>query len=195
ADPYRVRLQPEVVRPTVLRVQIGLKDRARDVELTPTVHGQAVSAVIFTAGWLPPDRAAPAPAIETRYRFGDTIELLGYDAPQIDSAANVIRYRLYWRAAKDGMEDYTVFAHLLDEHGAQIGQGDSQPFDGDFPTSLWRVGETFVEERSLPITTDAVPANITIALGLYRLADGARLPVIDAAGQRMRDDQIVVRVK
>lgn len=195
ADPYRVRLQAEAMRPTVLRVQIGLKDRARDVELKPTVKGQAVSAVIFTAGWLPPDRPAPAPSIEARYRLGDAIELLGYDAPQIDLTARVIRYRLYWRAAKDGAEDYTVFAHLLDERGAQIGQGDSQPFDGDFPTSLWRVGETFVEERSLPITTDAAPENATIALGLYRLADGARLPVIDAAGQAAPDGQILMAIR
>jgi hypothetical protein len=192
ADPYRVRLQSGVVRPTVLRVQIGLKDRAHDVELKPTVKGQAIPAVILTAGWLPPDRPAPAPSIEARYRLGDAIELLGYDAPQIDLAAKVIRYRLYWRATKDGAEDFTVFAHLLDERGAQIGQGDSQPFDGDFPTSLWRADETFVEERSLAITTDAVPDNATLALGLYRLADGSRLPVIDAAGQAAPDGQILL---
>jgi 4-amino-4-deoxy-L-arabinose transferase-like glycosyltransferase len=196
ADPYRVRLQAaaQAVRPTVLRVQIGLKDRARAVELEPTVKGQAISAVIFTAGWLPPDRPAPAPSIEARYRLGDAIELLGYDAPQIDLAAKVIRYRLYWRAVKDGVEDFTVFAHLLDERGAQIGQGDSQPFDGDFPTSLWRAGETFVEERSLPITTDATPTQATLALGLYRLAVGTRLTVIDAAGQAAPDGQILVGV-
>ena len=190
ADPYRVRLQSDAVRPTVLRVQIGLKDWARAVELRPTVKGQAISAVILTAGWLPPDQPAPAPSIEARYRLGDAIELLGYDAPQLDRAANVIRYRLYWRAAKDGAEDFTVFAHLLDERGAPIGQGDSQPFDGDFPTSLWRAGETFVEDRSLPIATDAALTNATLALGLYRLADGTRLPVIDAAGQVVPDGQI-----
>ena len=130
-----------------------------------------------------------APSIEARYRLGDAIELLGYD---VDPQVNEVRYRLYWRALTDGAEDFTIFAHLLDSTGAQIGQGDSQPFDGDYPTSMWRAGETFVEERSIPVTA---PAGTKLALGLYRLADGTRLPVIDATGQRVRDDQVIISVQ
>ena len=40
-----------------------------------------------------------------------------------------------------------------------------------------------------------MPENATLAIGLYRLADGARLPVIDVAGQRVRDDQVVIPVQ
>ncbi|MBI5563373.1 MAG: hypothetical protein HY870_00655, partial [Chloroflexi bacterium] len=71
----------------------------------------------------------------------------------------------------------------------------SEPFDGDYPTSIWRAGEAFVEERSIPLTTTSLTENATLALGLYRLTDGTRLPVIDASGQRVRDDQIVLKVK
>ncbi len=149
ADPYRVRLQADALRPTLLRVQIGLKDWARNVELTPTIDGQAVSSVIFTAGSLPPDRVVAAPSIEAHYRLGDAIELLGYD---VDLQAGEVRYRLYWHALKDGGEDFTVFAHVLDADGTQIGQGDSQPFGGDYPTSAWRAGETFVEERLVQVS-------------------------------------------
>ncbi len=189
ADPYHVRLQADAVRPTVLRVQIGLKDRARDVELTPTINGLAVSSVIFTAGSLPPDRTVAAPSIEARYRLGDVIELLGYE---VDPQANEVRYRLYWRVLKDGAEDFTIFAHLLTADGVQIGQGDSQPFDGDYPTSVWRAGETFVEERSIPVTA---PAGAKLALGLYRLADGTRLPVVDSAGAQVQDNQVIISVQ
>ncbi len=192
ADPYHVRLQASALRPTVLRVQIGLKDRAQDVELTPTIKGQAVSSVIFTAGSLPPDRVVAAPVGAALYRLGDAIELSGYE---VETSANEVRYRLYWKALKDGAEDFTLFAHVLDASGAQIGQGDSQPFNGDYPTSVWRAGEVFVEERSLAVETSGVPEKAALALGLYRLSDGARLPVIDAAGQRVRDDQLIIIVQ
>jgi len=192
ADPYHVRLQADALRPTVLRVQIGLKDRTRDVELTPTINGQAVSSVIVTAGSLPPDQMMATPAVTARYRLGDAIELLGYE---VETSANEVRYRLYWKALTDGVEDFTLFAHLLDANGAQIGQGDSQPFNGDYPTSVWRAGEIFVEERSLVLETSVMPKKATLAVGLYRLSDGTRLPVIDMTGQRLRDDQIVLSVK
>ena len=131
----------------------------------------------------------------TQYRLGDAIELIGYDVPRVDANQPSVTYRLYWRAMKDGAQDYTVFAHLLDQSGAQIGLGDSQPFNGDYPTSAWRAGETAVEERAVTLTTGTIPENATLAIGLYRLADGTRLPVIDGAGQRVLNDEILLPVQ
>ncbi len=199
ADPYRMRLKAEALRPTLLRVQIGLKDWARDIELKPSMNGQPLASVIFVAGKLTPDRLAATPTVAAPYRLGDAIELMGYDRPQFDREHGVIRYRLYWHVADNAAaipDDYTVFAHALDDQGAQIGQGDSQPFNGDYPTSMWSAGESFVEERALALTAGVAPDNVILALGLYRLSDGARLPVVDVAtGQHARDDQIVLSVK
>jgi hypothetical protein len=105
---------------------------------------------------------------------------------------------LYWHVVDTAAaitDDYTVFAHVLDAAGSQIGQGDSQPFNGDYPTSAWGAGESLVEDRSMTLDAAELGDAATLALGLYRLSDGARLPVFDAAGQRLRDDQIVVAVK
>jgi hypothetical protein len=137
--------------------------------------------------------AAPEQAMQ--YRLGDAIELIGYDAPRVDVGQQMLKYRLYWRAVGQPPEDYTLFEHVLDDHQGLIGQGDSQPFGGDYPTSMWRAGETVVEERTVSVGATSVPENTTLAIGLYRLADGARLPVIDATGQRVRDDEIVLMVK
>ena len=82
------------------------------------------------------------PQFEKHDRLGDAIELVGYDAPQFEPAQGLLKYRLYWRALGTPAEDYTVFAHVLDADGKLIGQADSQPFDGDYPTSVWRAGET-----------------------------------------------------
>jgi hypothetical protein len=192
ADPYRLRLAADAVRPTVVRIQIGLKDWVRRLELAPSGAGQPVKAVIFAGGKLgPPPQLDRQPIVPVQYRLGEAIELIGYDPPQIDRSVNVLRYRLYWRAAGAPAEDYTVFAHLLDGTGKQIGQGDSQPYQGDYPTSWWQAGEVMSEERVIELG----PANDgdwQLALGLYRLADLSRLPIVDSAGRPQADNQIIL---
>ena len=198
ADPYRVPLNPGAERPTILRVQIGLKDQARQTELKPSTGSQVLPALIVSVGQLASAGSVPQPQHAARYRLGDTIELLGYDLPLLDREGGRVRYRLYWHRlpnANRALEDYTVFAHLLDANGRQIGQGDSQPFAGDYPTSLWQPGETFVEERWLKVDPAALTPAAQLALGLYRLEDGARLPVIDPGGARVPDDQIILPVQ
>ncbi len=197
-DPYRIPLGPQAERPTILRAQIGLKDQARQTELNPSTGSQVLPALIVSVGQLASTSSAPQPQHAARYRLGDTIELLGYDLPQLDRERSEVRYRLYWhRLPTSGhpLEDYTVFAHLLSADGRQIGQGDSQPFAGDYPTSLWQPGETFVEERWLKVDPGALTQAAQLALGLYRLEDGARLPVIDSSGARVPDDQIILPVQ
>jgi hypothetical protein len=196
ADPYRISIDPQAARPTLIRAQIGLKDWTRQLELAPTSGGQPISSVLVTVSQLPADHSEPQPQIAARYRLGDTIELWGYDAPQIDWERGEIRYRLYWRRLDNGSslpEDYTVFAHALGANSEQLAQGDSQPFDGDYPTSAWLPGETFVEERSIKLEPGTRPAQV--AVGLYRLADGVRLPVIDAQGVRQPDSQIMLAIR
>ncbi|HSD83131.1 MAG TPA: glycosyltransferase family 39 protein, partial [Anaerolineae bacterium] len=53
ADPYRIPIKPDgAERPSILRVQIGLKDWATHTELAPAVHGQAVPSVMLDVGKL-----------------------------------------------------------------------------------------------------------------------------------------------
>ena len=190
ADPYKIRLKAEAARPTVLRLQIGLKDWVSEAELKPSVGGQALTSVMFVGGEIgPPQSTFQLPQIVQSYRLGDSIELTGYDAPWIDGPS--IRYRLYWHVLKLLPEDYTVFAHLLDSNGKTASQGDGPPFDGDYPTSWWRAGEQFVEERSIPLPTRA--DDFSVVVGLYRLSNGMRLPVFDAAGNAVPDGQIVLK--
>ncbi len=194
ADPYRVRLNPAAERPALVRAQIGLKDWAHDTEPAPIVNGRPVSSVMFVAGWLPPDTSAPAPTITARYRLGDAIELLGYDGPSIDNDGRTIHYRLYWHVLNDVTPDYTVFAHLLDKNGVLIGQGDSPPFGGDFPTSYWRAGDTFVEERQIRAANGDASAGSQLEIGLYQLDNGVRLSVLDANGNVMPNGRIVLNL-
>ncbi len=197
ADTLLLRVEPTGQAPTRLRVEVSVRERQsnRPVSVTADDGGNWTELVVVDELQLVSDAFVAAPAQSTRYRIGDSLELIGYDPPRVDANQSVINCRLYWRAVSTPPEDYALFAHLLDANGTLIGQGDSQPFDGDYPTSIWRAGETFVEERAIALMADSLPQNAVLAIGLYRPADGTRLPVVDAAGQRLRDDQILLPVK
>ena len=86
------------------------------------------------------DRVMEEPPIEHRLnvKLDDAIELVGY---QIDQANDAIKLTLIWRSLKPIDKDYTVFTHVLDRSGQQIGGKDNQPVNGTYPTSHWMPGE------------------------------------------------------
>jgi 4-amino-4-deoxy-L-arabinose transferase-like glycosyltransferase len=192
-DHFSLRLSEQASVPARVRVEVGLRDRTTQQPVTVTNADGSPRADLVVVDQFRLEATGPIaqPQVPAQYRLGEAIELLGYEPPTLERGT--LTYRLHWQVLKQPAEDFTVFAHLLDANGRLIGQGDSQPFDGDYPTSWWRAGETFVEERTLPLTTGSLPAGAKLGIGLYRLADGSRLPVIDAAGQAMPDGQIMMQ--
>jgi hypothetical protein len=83
---------------------------------------------------------------------------------------------LYWEASAPAAEDYQVFVHAVDASGQPVVQGDSGPLDGRYPTSQWRT-DTLIEDPHLIPLGDLADGEYRVLVGLYRLADGARLPV------------------
>ena len=78
-----------------------------------------------------------------------------------------------WRYISNEVESGPVSTEQLRQ---MIGQGDGQPFGGDYPTSRWLPNETIVEDRV--VKPDNPTPAVALALGLYRLADGTRLPIV-----------------
>ncbi len=119
--------------------------------------------------------------------FGGQIMLMGYDFGSQERWLSVepgqaIPLALYWQALASMDRDYTVFIHLLDEEGKIWGQKDSQPLVGFYPTSFWDVGELVKDEHELTVDPNAPEGNYTLALGLYFLPTGERLPLLDGEG-------------
>jgi hypothetical protein len=123
------------------------------------------------------------------YRFGDVAELTGHDIA-IDEEKRLIVYRLYWHVLKTAPVDYTVFAHLVDASGEMIANGDSQPFNGDYPTTQWQADEQFVEERTLPLPQAS--GNYRIFVGLYQPPDDERLPVTNVDSQPVENNEVLL---
>lgn len=115
--------------------------------------------------------------------LGDRVTLLGYD---LERREGEIILAFHWQARREMGEDYTVFLHLL-EGEEIVAQADSQPQDGDYPTSIWDEGEVIIDEHRLT-TEELSPGEYDLWVGIYLLETMERLPVIDAQGERVGDE-------
>jgi 4-amino-4-deoxy-L-arabinose transferase-like glycosyltransferase len=125
--------------------------------------------------------------------LGDAVHLRGFDLKALSaSPGGTVPLVLYWQA--DGPTDlsYTVFVHLVGADGMLYGQSDRPPAGGAAPTHTWAPGQVVIDELSLPVLDDAVPGTYSIAVGLYDPVSGNRLPVYDAAGAELPNDQLLL---
>ena len=121
----------------------------------------------------PPPMSHPDSAL-----FADQIALRGYDIGQF---ANTIDLTLHWQALAQPPHAYTVFAHVIDANGQQVGQQDNMPVRDQSPTSCWIPGEMVADSYSILITPGAL-GPLKVEVGLYRADTGTRLPRSDAPG-------------
>ena len=103
---------------------------------------------------------------------------LGYDlSPTQLKPGQALRLTLYWQALVPMDENYTVFAHLLDEKSLIWGQKDSVPHHGSWPVTVWAQGEIVVDEYDILAQIDTPPGQYTLEIGMYQLETGQRLEV------------------
>ena len=130
----------------------------------------------------PPERSVvlspPLVAHPAAAEFADQIALQGYAAR---STANALEVDLVWQALAQPQHAYTVFVHVFNAHGQQVGQQDNMPMRDLSPTSCWQPGEYVTDPYSILLTTEAREP-FSVVVGLYRGDTGARLPRSDAQG-------------
>jgi hypothetical protein len=127
---------------------------------------------------------------EVWYNLGQNIRLIGHKVNSTVEAGETLRPRLYWQAQAPMDQDYIVFVHLLDEGGNLRAQQDCQPQRGDYPTSLWRLGEVIWDGHEIPLPADLPAGTYRLVAGMYLLESMERLPVLDETGRRLPDDVI-----
>jgi hypothetical protein len=149
------------------------------LSLALSVYG--LGALIIPTYALPPtptqtelDRLTPVDA-----DIGDTARVLGYSL-----SADTVRpgqeldVTVCWQVLSQTDVPYTIFLHLYDLAAGPVAQVDTYPGQGNYPTTTWDVGRTFVETYHLhvPPNAPAVP-QAQILVGLYDAASLQRLPV------------------
>jgi len=125
--------------------------------------------------------------------FGDQVELLGYDLDTSDvRPGGTVELTLYWRALRPIDANYTVFVHLVDMEGKKLGQMDSEPLNGTYPTSVWPPSTVVRDKHVVPVAEDLVPDEYRLAVGLYELATMERLAAFDQAGTALADRKVIL---
>lgn len=120
------------------------------------------------------------------FTFGEPplFQLVGV-MPDVEAAT----LTLYWQSLRPADKNYTVFVHLLDEQGVLVGQHDGEPGNGRLPTSMWLPGEFLADSHPLTLPSSG---QYTLAVGVYDWQTGQRLPVTNAFGERLTDDQAMI---
>jgi 4-amino-4-deoxy-L-arabinose transferase-like glycosyltransferase len=149
----------------------------------PLQTGEDVATVATLKLPLPAANAQPAQLFSAK--FGDTIQLSGYT---LTPAADGLHLDLFWQATATPDFDYTVFVHVVNANGEIVAQSDSQPLNGQYPTSIWSPGEIVVDERFIRL----VPGTHQIFVGLYRWDTGERLPAV-MDGERAAEDRVLLQ--
>jgi hypothetical protein len=108
----------------------------------------------------------------------DAITLLGYDIePEAPVPGETLRLTLHWQSLAPLARSYTVFTHLVGPDGELAGQQDNLPLRGTAPTTCWAPGEILADPFEIALSPQAVPGEYALAVGMYTLESGERLPV------------------
>jgi hypothetical protein len=152
---------------------------------TPQPHGARVPLVVRS------QQPPPQPHYSSALRLGDSIELIGYDVSVWPNGRGV-RLDLHWTTRRPLEESYRVFAHLRSSDPQNYTQSDGVPRHGSYPTNVWAPGEVVVDSRDLELPRGTGLSALKLYVGLYRPADGSRLPITDGPGQLLPNGEVVL---
>lgn len=119
--------------------------------------------------------------------YDDALRLIGYTIDQTAvQPGDRLPVTLYWQAIRPMERNYSAFVHLLGRDNEVIGQVNSYPGGGNWPTSLLPPGQVLADTYHVPVSPSAAaPAVIRLATGIFDFDDPTRRakPAVDASGQ------------
>jgi 4-amino-4-deoxy-L-arabinose transferase-like glycosyltransferase len=117
-------------------------------------------------------------------RYADCCELVGYLPPdQPAHQGDWVPLTLVWRVLDSTDRDYSLFVHARTPDGRSVGQLDTYPGNGMYPTSQWRPGEILADAVAVPLSWEAEPPSLVrFHVGLYDLDSMQRTPALSAQG-------------
>jgi hypothetical protein len=132
------------------------------------------------------------PLPEGATNYNDLIALRDIDMPEtILQPGGHLFVKLQWQALAPLSEDYTVFVQVLDANDQIVGQVDSWPVQGTFPTSQWQPGHLVNDSYTIPLKAELAPGSYRLIVGWYLLATLQRLPVLNNDGIPIGDSLTV----
>ncbi len=132
-----------------------------------------------------PDRITRLPN-PVYVRFGDQMELLGYECGNQGRYApgDVLEIRVYWRALVKMERNYALRWQILDAEGQAHATAELYPGWGNYATSLWEPGQVFRDTYRIRIAdTMPSPGMGIAALTVLDAENDTPLAATDPQGQ------------
>ncbi len=124
--------------------------------------------------------------------FDDKIALLELDVSGAElQPGGTVTIDVTWQALAGMDENYTVFAQVVDAQDNIVGQIDTWPRQGTFPTGQWQPGEVVRDTYTVRLEGDVPPGDYRLLLGWYLLATQQRLPVLNESGTIVENRVVV----
>jgi hypothetical protein len=159
---------------------IGLRHNSGSWQAATSANGRGLQLPLaLTTIKIPqPPGGAGRPQTAVTADLGGQLRLLGYNLERDGDTSTVT---LFWQALTPMNEDFTTFVHLLGADGQLLAQADGQPWDGQYPTAIWDVGEIVRDPRVLILPAGSAEGPLTLVAGAYRLPGSERLISQDGA--------------
>jgi 4-amino-4-deoxy-L-arabinose transferase-like glycosyltransferase len=195
---YPVEIPATAYTPNRGRWVIGLYEQ-RTGQRLPLSGGSADSLVLQDPAEVRVETAQtsfaqPAPN-PMQVNFADNVTLIGYgfNRRSIGPGDEMV-VTLYWQARGPISQDYTFFAHILDQGYSMHGGHDRSP---DLPTTQWfsRGEEIFSTEHRFHVSPDAPAGIYQFEVGLYLWPSLQRLQLLDVASAEGADRLILGPVR
>jgi hypothetical protein len=120
--------------------------------------------------------------------FGGVIRLRDYAyGTRSFKPGATVHLTLEWEAMGTMDEAYKVFVHVLGQDGLPIAQQDNEPQNGTYPTTRWQRGERVADPYAIRLPDELPPGEYAVEVGLYRISDLSRLPVLGRDGAVIDD--------
>jgi hypothetical protein len=191
-DHYRLTPTWRGDQPDLVPVWLSLYDASNVGVPSPPVTDSsghpAGTGIVLNRVKLAPTDATPRPTHEVRARFGESIELTGYDSR---NASDQLQVMLYWHDLAPVGAGYTVFVHVVDASGKVVAQHDGPPRTGRYPTDKWSSGETILDPYTVDVSA-LEPGRYRVLVGLYLPESGQRLPVVAGPGVSATVDEVSI---
>ncbi len=128
--------------------------------------------------------------------YGDTARLLAFE---VDKKAvrpgELLGVTLYWQALQPTSVDFSIYLQLVTGKDQIIGQVDSYPGGGAYPTSMWSPGQVIRDKYMVPVNSvPNEPVAAQLLVGLYRYETAQRLPAADAHSEAV-NPTVLDRIK
>lgn len=126
-------------------------------------------------------------------RFGDEITLERWQLDGREARlGDVVMLTLNWVALSQPAARYKIFVHLLDSNGRVVAQRDGEPVGDNRISTTWRAGEKIADNYGL-FAQDA--GEFELEIGMYRVDNGARLPIVSRDDRALGDHLILGTVR